>query len=93
MKDNILGDFMIPTTKISKSFQTVVPAEIRKKYNVKQEDIIEWIDGDDGIKINIRKKITDEDILGSLTGNFKYNSVELKKMRNKGIKINKEMLK
>jgi bifunctional DNA-binding transcriptional regulator/antitoxin component of YhaV-PrlF toxin-antitoxin module len=85
---------MFPRTKISKSFQTVVPAEIRKKYNIKQEDIIEWIDSEnEGIKINIRRKITDEDILGTLTGDFNYNSVKLKKIHNKGIKINKEMFK
>ncbi|KZX17216.1 AbrB/MazE/SpoVT family DNA-binding domain-containing protein [Methanobrevibacter filiformis] len=84
---------MFPTTKISKSFQTVVPSEIRKKYNIKGEDIIEWIDSDDGLKINIRKKVTDEDIIGSLSANFKYDSVKLKKMHNKGKKINKEMFK
>lgn len=80
---------MIPVTKISKSFQTVIPAEIRKKYNIGHEDIIEWIDEDGEIKINLRKKVTDDDILGSIGGNSSYDSVKLKKMRNKGIKINK----
>jgi AbrB family looped-hinge helix DNA binding protein len=93
MKHNKLGDNMFPTTKISKSFQTVVPAKIRKKYNIKEQDIIEWIDSDNGIKINIRKKVTDEDILGTLSGNFKYDSVKLKKIHNNGIKIKKEMFK
>jgi bifunctional DNA-binding transcriptional regulator/antitoxin component of YhaV-PrlF toxin-antitoxin module len=84
---------MIASTKISKAFQTVVPSEFRKKYNIRPEDIIEWIDSEEGIKLNIRKKITDEDIAGSLTGNFKYNGVKLKKMHNKGIKIAKGDLK
>jgi bifunctional DNA-binding transcriptional regulator/antitoxin component of YhaV-PrlF toxin-antitoxin module len=84
---------MIPVTKISKSFQTVVPAEIRKKYNITKNDVIEWIDSEDGLKLNIRKKVTDLDILGSLDGDLQYDSVELKRMHNKGIKIKKEMFK
>ena len=84
---------MIASTKISKAFQTAVPSEFRKKYNIHPEDIIEWIDTEEGIKLNIRKKVTDEDIAGSLTGNFKYNSAKLKKMHNKGIKITKKDLK
>jgi len=71
------------TTKISKSFHTVVPSEFRKKYNIQPSDVIDWIDTENGIKINIRKKITDEDISGTLTGDFSYDSVELKKIYNK----------
>ncbi|MBZ9570086.1 AbrB/MazE/SpoVT family DNA-binding domain-containing protein [Methanobrevibacter sp. TMH8] len=81
------------TTKISKAFQTVVPSEFRKKYDIRPNDIIEWVDTKEGIKINIRKKITDEDIAGSLTGDFSYDSVKLKKMYNKGMDINKKNLK
>lgn len=93
MKHNTLGENMFPTTKISKSFQTVVPSKIRKRYNVEHEDIIEWIDEGDGIRINIRKKVTDEDIIGTLSGDFKYDSVKLKKMHNKGIKVSERMFK
>ena len=93
MKHNTLGENMFPTTKISKSFQTVVPSKIRKRYNVEHEDIIEWIDEGDGIRINIRKKVTDEDIIGTLSGDFKYDSVKLKKMYNKGIKVSERMFK
>ena len=84
---------MISTTKISKAFQTVVPSEFRKKYGIRPNDIIEWIDTQDGIKLNIRKKITDEDIVGTLTGDFSYDSVKLKKMYNKGADINKKKFK
>lgn len=84
---------MISNTKISKAFQTVVPSEFRKKYDIHPNDIIEWIDSEDGIKINVRKKITDEDIAGSLTGDFSYDSVKLKKMYNKGTDINKKKFK
>ena len=97
MKQNILSENMFPTTKISKSFQTVVPSQIRKSYNIEHEDIIEWIDEGDSVRINIRKKVTDEDILGILSGNFKYDSVKLKKMHKrmhgKGNKTNRRMFK
>jgi len=56
-------------TKISEGFQTVVPSEIRKKYDLKAHDSVQWNMKDDRLKkneiiITFSKKITSKDITG-----------------------------
>ncbi len=65
-------------TKISKGFQTVVPSEIRKKFDVGPGDILVWKSTDDGVVVRFRKKVTIEDVFGVIDGP-KTDAVDLKK--------------
>lgn len=73
-------------TKVSKGFQTVVPSDIRKKFDVSPGDILEWKPTKNGAEIRFRKKITIEDIFGMVDGP-KTDAVELKKKIQRGEKI------
>jgi AbrB family looped-hinge helix DNA binding protein len=45
-------------SKIYNNNQTTIPSEIRKKYNLNLNTIVEWIDEDNGeIKIKFVKKV------------------------------------
>ena len=47
------------TTRIYKGFQTVVPSDIRKKIDLKQNDKLDWgIDSNGDIKIKVKKEKT-----------------------------------
>jgi AbrB family looped-hinge helix DNA binding protein len=74
-------------TKISKGFQTVVPSEIRKKFNVGPGDVMEWISTKEGVKIRFRKKLSLLDIAGIGETEEKTNAVELKKRAQRGEKM------
>lgn len=84
-KDNIKCDYMISTTKLSKGYQTVVPSEIRKKLDIKPDDLIKWeIVNDNEVKVKFEKKITLEDVAGFISSDKKTNSVKLKKRIQRG---------
>ncbi len=51
-------------TKISKDFQTVVPSDIRKKFDLSPGDILVWKTTNNGANIIFRKKVNIEDIFG-----------------------------
>lgn len=79
---------MTATTKVYKSNQTAIPSEIRKKFNVAPDDIVEWNINEDGkVELTFRKKVELEDVLGLIKEKLPYNAVELKKMASKGEKI------
>ncbi len=75
---------MLSETKISKGFQTVVPAILRKTHKIMPGDILEWTDTDDGILVHPRKKRTLDDIIGLVKA--EGNAVESKKAIQKGFK-------
>ncbi|OPY24860.1 MAG: hypothetical protein A4E27_01122 [Methanobacterium sp. PtaU1.Bin242] len=79
-------NLMTCETKISKGFQTVVPSDIRKKFDVIPGDILEWKATKNGAEIRFRKKVTIEDIFGIVKGP-KTDAVELKKKLQRGEKI------
>lgn len=66
-------------SKVYKGAQVTIPSIFRKKYNVKKDDIVEWEDTKEGIKISFRKKRKFTDIKGIAKINEKTNAVELKK--------------
>ena len=71
---------ILANTKINKEFQTVIPEEIRKQFNIEKDTIIEWgIDEDEKPKINFRKKVNLEDVIGIIESGEKFSSVELKR--------------
>ena len=75
----------MPTTKIYENNQTVIPSEIRKKFKVEPEDIIEWTINEDGkTELEFRKKSTLKDIIGKAKAKKPIDSVELQKKIERG---------
>ena len=76
------------TTKVYTNNQTAIPSEIRKKFNILPDDIVEWIEDENGeIKVNFRKKSSLTDIVGIVTSKKPIDSVKLQKKRDRGEKI------
>ncbi len=75
---------MFNETVISKGYQTVVPAKIRKAHNILPGDVLEWIDDEKGIIVKPRKKRTLKDIIGLVKA--EGDAVESKKRVQKGLK-------
>lgn len=75
---------MLSETVISKGYQTVVPARIRKDHRIMPGDVLEWIDTEQGILVQPRKKRTLQDIVGIVKSGG--DAVESKKMIQKGLK-------
>ncbi|MDO5826527.1 MAG: hypothetical protein BZ137_04615 [Methanosphaera sp. rholeuAM130] len=58
---------ILANSKIYKNYQTVIPKEVRKQYNVTDDTIIEWTKTDSGeLNIKFRKKVTLEDVAGMI---------------------------
>ena len=66
-------------TKVYKNFQTSIPKEVRETFGVNNDTIVEWIDENGELKVNFRKKVNVEDIIGLIKTEEPTNSVELKK--------------
>jgi bifunctional DNA-binding transcriptional regulator/antitoxin component of YhaV-PrlF toxin-antitoxin module len=77
---------MTSTTKLSNGFQTVVPSEIRKKFDIGPGDVLEWKPTDNGAEITFRKKLSFQDVAGMVKGE-PTDAVELKKKFQRGEKI------
>jgi len=75
---------MFNETVISKGYQTVVPAKIRRAHDILPGDVMEWSDTEIGIMVQPRKKRTLKDIIGLVKG--EGDSVESKKRIQKGLK-------
>lgn len=54
-------------TKISKGNLTVVPSEIRKEFDLGPGDVLIWTRIDDRIELIPRKKVTLDDICGTIS--------------------------
>ena len=66
-------------TKIYKNFQTSIHKEVRETFGVNKDTVVEWgIDEQGNPKVNFRKKVSVDDIIG-LIKTEPTNSVELKK--------------
>lgn len=58
---------ILSNSKIYKNYQTVIPKEVRKEFNVNDDTIIEWTKTDDDeLKITFRKKVTLKDVAGMI---------------------------
>jgi len=75
---------MLSETVISKGYQTVIPARIRKAHNIMPGDVLDWIDSETGIIVQPRKKRTLDDIIGLVKA--EGDAVESKKRAQKGLK-------
>ncbi|MDZ4170850.1 MAG: AbrB/MazE/SpoVT family DNA-binding domain-containing protein [Methanobacteriaceae archaeon] len=77
---------MASTTKISNGFQTVVPSEIRKLFDIGPGDILEWKPTENGAEIIFRKKVSFQDVAGMVKVE-PTDAVELKKKLQRGEEI------
>ena len=77
---------MASTTKISNGFQTVVPSEIRKIFDIGPGDILEWKPTENGAEIKFRKKVSFQDVAGMVKVE-PTDAVELKKKLQRGEEI------
>lgn len=75
---------MLSETVISKGYQTVVPAKIRKTHKMMPGDVLEWTESEKGILVQVRKKRTLKDIIGIVK--TEGDAVESKKSLQKGFK-------
>lgn len=76
------------TTKVFYNNQTAIPSEIREKFNVVPDDIVEWFEDENGeIKVNFRKKSKLNDIVSIVTSKKPIDSVKLQKRIEYGDKI------
>ena len=71
--------YMVVVTSIYDKFQTVIPAEIRKEFNLDKSYKIKWEIKDNGrIELEFFKELSLEDMIGRYSADEKIDSVELK---------------
>ena len=70
---------ILATSKIQSNYQTTIPKEIRKNYDIDDDTIVEWSINNNGIpEINFRKKRNFKDLVGAFKSDERTNAVELK---------------
>lgn len=73
------SDFLVSVTSIYDKFQTVIPAEIRKEFNLDKSYKIEWTIKDNGkVELNFIKELSLDDMVGRYSAVENIDSVKLK---------------
>lgn len=71
---------ILATSKIQSNYQTTIPKEIRKNYDIDNNTVVEWTINENGNpEINFRKKRNFKDLVGAFKSDEKTNAVELKR--------------
>lgn len=71
---------ILATSKIQSNYQTTIPKEIRKNYDIDNETVVEWFINKNGNpEINFRKKRNFKNLAGAFKTDEKANAVELKR--------------
>lgn len=71
---------ILATSKIQSNYQTTIPKEIRKNYDIDNDTVVEWTINENGNpEINFRKKRNFKDLVGAFKSDEKTNAVELKR--------------
>ena len=71
---------ILATSKIYGNYQTSIPKEFRKMFNVDKDSVLEWGVNDKGEPtINFRKKRDFKDLVGAFHLDEETNSVDLKR--------------
>lgn len=71
---------ILATSKIQSNYQTTIPKEIRKNYDIDDDTVVEWAINDNGNpEINFRKKRSFKDLVGAFKSDERTNAVELKR--------------
>lgn len=70
---------MVSVTSIYDKFQTVIPVEIRKEFNLDKSYKIEWKITDEGkVELEFVKELSLEDMVGRYTSKEPIDAVKLK---------------
>ena len=71
---------ILATSKIQSNYQTTIPKEIRKNYDIDNDTVVDWAINENGNpEINFRKKRNFKDLVGAFKSDEKTNAVELKR--------------
>ena len=71
---------ILATSKIQSNYQTTIPKELRKNYDIDNDTVVEWAINENGNpEINFRKKRNFKDLVGAFKSDEKTNAVELKR--------------
>ena len=71
---------ILATSKIQSNYQTTIPKEIRKNYDIDDDTVVEWAINDNGNpEINFRKKRSFKNLVGAFKSDERTNAVELKR--------------
>jgi len=73
---------MVSETKISKGYQTVIPAKLRDAHDISPGDKLVWEEEKGEIKVRVKKRKTLKDIAGMI--NVGGDAVEWKKKAQRG---------
>ncbi|MBE6492692.1 MAG: AbrB/MazE/SpoVT family DNA-binding domain-containing protein [Methanobrevibacter sp.] len=58
---------ILANTKIYKNYQTSIPKEIREKFNITKDTVVEWgVNENNEIVLKTRKKVTFDDVVGMI---------------------------
>ena len=70
---------MVSVTKIYDKFQTVIPLEIRKEFNLDKSYKAEWKINENGkVELDFIKELTLDEMIGKYSAVEKIDSVKLK---------------
>lgn len=70
---------MVSVTSIYDKFQTVIPSEIRKEFNLDKSYKIEWNINENGkVELEFIKNLSLDDMVGRYSANEEIDSVKLK---------------
>lgn len=70
---------MVSVTKIYDKFQTVIPSEIRKEFNLDKSYKVEWKINENGkVELDFIKELSLDDMVGRYSAREKIDSVKLK---------------
>lgn len=76
---------MVSITKIYDKYQTVIPSEIRKEFNLDKSYKIQWKITDKGkVELEFIKELSLDDMVGRYSANEPIDSVKLKQDFKKG---------
>ena len=71
---------ILATSKIQSNYQTTIPKEIRKNYEIDNDTVVEWAINEKGNpEINFRKKRSFKNLGGAFKSDERTNAVELKR--------------
>lgn len=68
-------------TKVYKGFQTVIPAKIREKHNIKHADLLEWETKEDKTILRKKEKTDLSSIIGIISDE-KLDSLDYNQRKN-----------
>ena len=71
---------ILATSKIQSNYQTTIPKEIRKNYDIDHDTVVEWAINEKGNpEINFRKKRNFKNLGGAFKSDERTNAVKLKR--------------